>query len=158
MTYVYLFQTPQCFIHRSNAEISRIKAINTMVLVSRARVWFAVVNMAQERDYGEGCGLEGPLRCIFLCEFHPTAGPKITCQVWTFTFKSVFVIVCICVELSFIIVIFSSYNTFEGVLLVLSFVVDNMDTFRAHLDIPGLRLSQVWWIFKCCGMWGRVGW
>ncbi|XP_067008968.1 GATOR1 complex protein NPRL2 isoform X2 [Anabrus simplex] len=24
---------------------------------------------------------EGALRCIFLCEFHPIAGPKITCQV-----------------------------------------------------------------------------
>ncbi|XP_018330249.1 GATOR complex protein NPRL2 isoform X1 [Agrilus planipennis] len=23
---------------------------------------------------------EGPTRCIFLCEFHPTVGPKITCQ------------------------------------------------------------------------------
>lgn len=31
--------------------------------------------------YYEGCGQEGPIRCIFLCEFHPTAGPKITCQV-----------------------------------------------------------------------------
>ena len=29
----------------------------------------------------EGCGREGPIRCIFLCEFHPTAGPKIACQV-----------------------------------------------------------------------------
>lgn len=32
-------------------------------------------------EYYEGCGREGPIRCIFLCEFHPTAGPKITCQV-----------------------------------------------------------------------------
>nr|XP_034832492.1 GATOR complex protein NPRL2-like isoform X1 [Maniola hyperantus] len=31
--------------------------------------------------YYEGCGQEGPIRCIFLCEFHPTAGPRITCQV-----------------------------------------------------------------------------
>ncbi|CAG9103130.1 unnamed protein product [Plutella xylostella] len=31
--------------------------------------------------YYEGCGQEGPIRCIFLCEFHPTAGPTITCQV-----------------------------------------------------------------------------
>ncbi|XP_069684143.1 GATOR1 complex protein NPRL2-like [Periplaneta americana] len=37
--------------------------------------------MEAESEYFEGCGLEGPLRCIFLCEFHPTAGPKITCQV-----------------------------------------------------------------------------
>uniref|UniRef100_A0A0A9Y5U1 Nitrogen permease regulator 2-like protein n=1 Tax=Lygus hesperus TaxID=30085 RepID=A0A0A9Y5U1_LYGHE len=29
----------------------------------------------------EGCGKEGPIRCIFFCEFHPTAGPKISCQV-----------------------------------------------------------------------------
>lgn len=29
----------------------------------------------------EGCGQEGPIRCIFFCEFHPTAGPIITCQV-----------------------------------------------------------------------------
>ncbi|PNF30389.1 Nitrogen permease regulator 2-like protein [Cryptotermes secundus] len=37
--------------------------------------------MEDEVEYYEGCGLDGPLRCIFLCEFHPTAGPKITCQV-----------------------------------------------------------------------------
>lgn len=24
---------------------------------------------------------EGPIRCIFFCEFHPTAGPIISCQV-----------------------------------------------------------------------------
>ncbi|CAB3382742.1 Hypothetical predicted protein [Cloeon dipterum] len=29
----------------------------------------------------EGCGREGPIRCIFFSEFHPTAGPKISCQV-----------------------------------------------------------------------------
>jgi hypothetical protein len=45
-----------------------------------------VVNMV-ERDCVEGCELEGPLRCIFLCEFHPTAGPKITCQVSRFGFR-----------------------------------------------------------------------
>lgn len=44
------------------------------------------VNMADSVGGGEGCGLEGSLRCIFLCEFHPTAGPKITCQVWTCAF------------------------------------------------------------------------
>ncbi|XP_049831139.1 GATOR complex protein NPRL2-like [Schistocerca gregaria] len=33
-----------------------------------------------ERFY-EGCNREGPLRCIFLCEFHHVAGPKIACQV-----------------------------------------------------------------------------
>lgn len=26
-------------------------------------------------------GKEGPIRCIFFCEFHPTAGPIISCQV-----------------------------------------------------------------------------
>lgn len=31
--------------------------------------------------YYEGCGQEGPIRCIFLCEFHPTAGPRINYQV-----------------------------------------------------------------------------
>lgn len=32
-------------------------------------------------SYFEGCGRDGPIKCIFLAEFHPTAGPKITCQV-----------------------------------------------------------------------------
>ncbi|XP_054289536.1 GATOR complex protein NPRL2 [Macrosteles quadrilineatus] len=32
-------------------------------------------------SYFEGCGREGPINCIFLTEFHHTAGPKITCQV-----------------------------------------------------------------------------
>lgn len=27
----------------------------------------------------EGCGEEGPIRCIFFCEFHDTAGPIISC-------------------------------------------------------------------------------
>jgi hypothetical protein len=53
------------------------------VLESRAFVYRCIValNMEEEGHYFEGCGREGPLRCIFLCEFHPTAGPKITCQV-----------------------------------------------------------------------------
>lgn len=34
-----------------------------------------------ETRYYEGCGREGPIRCIFLGEFHPVAGPKIACQV-----------------------------------------------------------------------------
>lgn len=42
-------------------------------------------NMTEHSNYVddryEGCGQEGPIRCIFLCEFHPVAGPKITCQV-----------------------------------------------------------------------------
>lgn len=51
--------------------------------LSRAFVYeLGSVNMEDEVEYYEGCGLEGPLKCIFLCEFHPTAGPKITCQVW----------------------------------------------------------------------------
>ncbi|XP_021927171.1 GATOR complex protein NPRL2 [Zootermopsis nevadensis] len=37
--------------------------------------------MEEDTRYFEGCGHEGPIRCIFLCEFHPVAGPKITCQV-----------------------------------------------------------------------------
>lgn len=32
-------------------------------------------------QFFEGCGREGPIRCIFLSEFHPNQGPKITCQV-----------------------------------------------------------------------------
>lgn len=32
-------------------------------------------------QFYEGCGHEGPIRCIFLSEFHPVAGSKITCQV-----------------------------------------------------------------------------
>jgi hypothetical protein len=37
--------------------------------------------MEEDTRYFEGCGHEGPIRCIFLCEFHPIAGPKITYQV-----------------------------------------------------------------------------
>lgn len=32
-------------------------------------------------QFYEGCGREGPIKCIFLSEFHPVAGSKITCQV-----------------------------------------------------------------------------
>lgn len=32
-------------------------------------------------QFYEGCGRVGPIRCIFLSEFHPTAGSKISCQV-----------------------------------------------------------------------------
>lgn len=38
-----------------------------------------MTNAAQQ--FFEGCGHEGPIRCIFLSEFHPVAGSKITCQV-----------------------------------------------------------------------------
>ncbi|XP_073972377.1 nitrogen permease regulator-like 2 isoform X1 [Rhodnius prolixus] len=37
--------------------------------------------MENNTRYYEGCGKEGPIRCIFFCEFHPTAGPILTCQV-----------------------------------------------------------------------------
>ncbi|CAH1994985.1 unnamed protein product [Acanthoscelides obtectus] len=33
------------------------------------------------RSRAEYSGKEGPIRCIFFCEFHPTAGPIISCQV-----------------------------------------------------------------------------
>lgn len=32
-------------------------------------------------QFYEGCGKEGRIRCIFLSEFHATAGSKISCQV-----------------------------------------------------------------------------
>lgn len=38
-------------------------------------------NSPPTSQFYEGCGREGPIRCIFLSEFHPIAGPKITCQV-----------------------------------------------------------------------------
>ena len=37
--------------------------------------------MSRHNRFYEGCGREGPIRCIFLCEFHPTYGPAIICQV-----------------------------------------------------------------------------
>jgi hypothetical protein len=40
-------------------------------------------NIEEDTRYFEGCGHEGPIRCIFLCEFHHVAGPIITCQVRT---------------------------------------------------------------------------
>lgn len=40
-----------------------------------------LVKRKMETRYYEGCGREGPIRCIFLGEFHPVAGPKISCQV-----------------------------------------------------------------------------
>jgi hypothetical protein len=48
------------------------------------------LKMEEATQYCEGCGLEGPIRCIFLCEFHPTAGPKITCQVFEVYISSFF--------------------------------------------------------------------
>lgn len=37
--------------------------------------------MTNSNQFYEGCGQEGPIRCIFLSEFHDTAGSKITSQV-----------------------------------------------------------------------------
>lgn len=34
-----------------------------------------------QQQFYEGCGREGLIRCIFLSEFHPVAGSKISCQV-----------------------------------------------------------------------------
>lgn len=42
---------------------------------------FNIVVMTNSNQFYEGCGQEGPIRCIFLSEFHDTAGSKITCQV-----------------------------------------------------------------------------
>lgn len=39
------------------------------------------LNEMPDPGYYEGCGREGPIRCIFLSEFHLVAGPKISCQV-----------------------------------------------------------------------------
>lgn len=33
-----------------------------------------------ETRYYEGCAREGPIRCIFLAEFHSVAGPRVACQ------------------------------------------------------------------------------
>lgn len=38
-------------------------------------------NMSFPATKADDTGQEGPIRCIFFSEFHPTAGPKITCQV-----------------------------------------------------------------------------
>lgn len=37
--------------------------------------------MSTPKQFYEGCGREGPIRCIFLSEFHPVAGSKINFQV-----------------------------------------------------------------------------
>jgi len=39
-------------------------------------------NLTYPYSHLEG-GQEGPIRCIFFCEFHPIAGPIIVCQVST---------------------------------------------------------------------------
>lgn len=39
------------------------------------------LKMKNQTEYFEGCGREGPIKCIFLSEFHHKAGPKISCQV-----------------------------------------------------------------------------
>lgn len=51
--------------------------------------------MTTNSKYYEGCGMEGPIRCIFLSEFHPTAGSKISCQVnwnWGYWVKYIYLI------------------------------------------------------------------
>lgn len=57
-------------------------------IVVRIFLFWYGIKMTQSTDTSnyiddryEGCGEEGPIRCIFLCEFHHVAGPKITCQV-----------------------------------------------------------------------------
>ena len=30
-------------------------------------------------------GLPGEIKCLFFSQFHPIAGPKISCQVWYYT-------------------------------------------------------------------------
>lgn len=45
--------------------------------------------MAFPATNAEDTGQEGPIRCIFFSEFHPTAGPKITCQVSLIFFFSI---------------------------------------------------------------------
>ncbi|XP_077298080.1 GATOR1 complex protein NPRL2-like [Arctopsyche grandis] len=41
----------------------------------------AVAQGARAGAGAGGGGAGGPIRCLFLCEFHPRAGPRITCQV-----------------------------------------------------------------------------
>ena len=48
-------------------------SVNTNLILMSSKI--------METRYYEGCGREGPIRCIFLGEFHPVAGPKISCQV-----------------------------------------------------------------------------
>lgn len=41
------------------------------------------MEVSQTDSQFDGLGQEGPIRSIFFCEFHPTAGPIISCQVST---------------------------------------------------------------------------
>lgn len=41
------------------------------------------MEVSQSESLFDGLGQEGPIRSIFFCEFHPTAGPIISCQVDT---------------------------------------------------------------------------
>lgn len=47
-----------------------------------------MTSKVMETRYYEGCGRQGPIRCIFLGEFHPVAGPKVSCQVSFATLSS----------------------------------------------------------------------
>lgn len=58
---------------------SFIYMINSFTLTENQ--WFQQIVMTNSNQFYEGCGQEGPIRCIFLSEFHDTAGSKITCQV-----------------------------------------------------------------------------
>lgn len=39
------------------------------------------MDLSNVKSFFEYGSKEGPIRCIFFCEFHPTAGPIISCQV-----------------------------------------------------------------------------
>jgi hypothetical protein len=79
LCHVYIFQIPQGYMCHIGS-ISRWNWEHASVTCVYLRACGSL-KMEEAAEYCEGCGLEGPIRCIFLCEFHPTAGPKITCQV-----------------------------------------------------------------------------
>ena len=63
---VFIFQTPQCFIHGSQQKISRMRSICTMVFVSRAfSLVFGGIISGEERDWNcraVTCGVEWAVR------------------------------------------------------------------------------------------------
>lgn len=42
---------------------------------------YRLLKMTSVAENTKDKGQEDPIRCIFFSEFHPVAGPKITCQV-----------------------------------------------------------------------------
>lgn len=56
-----------------------------MFLESASAYEINVNRMKNLTQFYEGCGQEGPIKCIFLSEFHPVAGPKISCQVYNYS-------------------------------------------------------------------------